>query len=263
MMTASELKDNLDALVERYNVRSFAEKDPVQFPRRFSDKRDIEISALLTSTIAWGRRPMILNNAEKLHALLGHQPYRFVLEGDIESIGEDNIHRTFFGRHLRFFLRGLRDVYRRYGSLEDFALSIDAPSTEAPAWVLAEALNGVLHEANSHCRLDGPSRCLPDKTADSALKRFNMALRWLVRHDGIVDIGCWDALKPSQLYIPLDVHSANTSRALGLLLRKQNDRRAVEELTNTLRRMRPDDPTVYDFALFGVGESGLLDTVLC
>ncbi|MCM1066440.1 MAG: TIGR02757 family protein [Muribaculaceae bacterium] len=258
MMTASELKDNLDALVERYNVAAFAEKDPVQFPRRFSDKRDIEISALLTSTIAWGRRPMILNNAEKLHALLQHEPYRFISEGDIDGISEANIHRTFFGRHLRYFLRGLREVYSRYGSLEDFALACGAPGAEAPAWVLADALNKELRDANSTCPLDGPSRCLPDKVADSALKRFNMALRWLVRRDGIVDIGCWDALHPSQLYIPLDVHSANTSRALGLLSRKQNDRRAVVELTEALRRMRPDDPTVYDFALFGAGEAGLI-----
>ena len=83
-----------------------------------------------------------------------------------------------------------------------------------------------------------------------------MALRWLVRCDGIVDIGCWNAISPAQLFIPLDVHSGNTSRALGLLARKQNDRKAVEELTSALRRFNAEDPTVYDFALFGAGEAG-------
>lgn len=252
----SGLKTKLDILAGQYNVPSFADNDPVQFPRRFSDKRDIEISSLLTSTIAWGRRSMILADAEKLHCLLGGEPLRFVLDGDIEAIGEGNIHRTFFGRHLRYFLRGLRELYRSYGSLEDFAVATGAADSEAAAWTLAENINAVLCWANRSCRLDGPSRCLPDKPDKSALKRLNMALRWLVRRDGIVDIGCWEALRPSQLFIPLDVHSGNTSRALGLLTRRQNDRKAVEELTEVLRRFNPDDPTVYDFALFGAGEAG-------
>ena len=219
----SGLKTKLDILAGQYNVPSFAESDPVQFPRRFSDKRDIEISSLLTSTIAWGRRSMILADAEKLHCLLGGEPLRFVLDGDIEAIGEGNIHRTFFGRHLRYFLRGLRELYRNYGSLEDFAVATGAADSEAAAWTLAENINAVLCRANRSCRLDGPSRCLPDKPDKSALKRLNMALRWLVRRDGIVDIGCWEALRPSQLFIPLDVHSGNTSRALGLLTRRSDD----------------------------------------
>lgn len=250
------LKNKLDELAAQYNVPSFADNDPVQFPRRYADKRDIEISALLTSTIAWGRRSMILADAEKLHDLLCGEPLRFVLDGDIDAIGEGNIHRTFFGRHLRYFLRGLRELYNRYGSLEDFAVAVGAQVSEAPAWTLAENINAVLCGANSKCPMNGPSRCLPDKPDKSALKRLNMALRWLVRRDGIVDIGCWEALRPSQLFIPLDVHSGNTSRALGLLTRRQNDRKAVEELTEALRSFNPEDPTIYDFALFGAGEAG-------
>lgn len=252
-MNRDELKDTLDGLVERYNIPSFADDDPIQFPRRYSDKRDIEISSLLTSTIAWGRRPMILRNAERIDAILNHAPADYVLSGDIDAIPDDNIHRTFFGRHLRYFLRGLREVYSRYGSLEDFAVAVGAPSAEAPSWLIADALGRLMADANATCPLDGPTRCLPDKPDASALKRFNMALRWLVRRDGIVDIGCWSAIKPSQLYIPLDVHSANTSRALGLLTRRQNDRKAVEELTGCLRGFRPEDPVIYDFALFGFG----------
>ena len=255
---ASILKIQLDELAARYNVPSFADNDPVQFPRRYSDKRDIEISALLTSTIAWGRRSMILNNAEKMHAALGHEPFAFITGGDIDSISDANVHRTFFGRHLRYFLRGLRAVYSHYGSLEDFAIATGAVGADAPAWHLAASLNAVMADANSFYPLDGPTRCLPDKPEASALKRFNMALRWLVRNDGIVDIGAWSALTPDRLYIPLDVHSAATSRSLGLLTRRQNDRRAVEELTAALRAFNPGDPTVYDFALFGAGESGEL-----
>ncbi len=247
------LKVRLDELVERYNVPSFADADPVQFPRRFSDKRDIEISSLLTSTIAWGRRPMILRNAERMHGLLADQPYHFVMEGDIDALPDDNVHRTFFGRHLRYFLRGLREVYRRYGSLEDFAKAVGTENSDAPAWLIAARLNALMVDANAACPLEGPTRCLPDKPDKSALKRLNMALRWLVRRDGIVDIGCWSLIGPEKLYLPLDVHSAATARSLGLLQRTQNDRRAVEEVTEALRLFRPSDPVIYDFALFGAG----------
>lgn len=255
------MKERLDALVAKYNVPEFADDDPVGFPRAFSSRGDIEISALLTSTIAWGRRPMILRNARKMHALLDNRPEDFVRGGDIESIPDDNVHRTFFGRHLRYYLRGLRELYHRYGSLEDFAVSIGAPQSEAPAWEIAGALGRLLADANAHCPLGGPDRCLPADMRTTALKRFNMALRWLVRDDGIVDIGCWTALRPSQLYIPLDVHSAATARSLGLLERRANDRRAVEELTARLREYNAEDPTVYDFALFGAGIAGGLSRV--
>ncbi len=255
-MNDIELHNRLDELVDRYNRPAFADADPVQFPRRYSDARDIEISALLTSTIAWGRRPMILRDAERLHELLGGEPYAFVTGGDIDDIDDRNIHRTFFGRHLRHYLRGLRSLYGHYGSLENLAAAVGADKSEAPAWEIAGALNGIIHQANGGCCPAGGARCLPADIRTTALKRFNMALRWLVRHDGIVDIGVWSVLKPSQLYLPLDVHSGNMSRSLGLLARTANDRRAVVEVTERLRRFRPDDPTVYDFALFGVGVEG-------
>ena len=250
-----DLKSFLDSRVEQYNVPEFVADDPVQFPRRFSDKRDIEIAALLISSISWGKRPMILRNSDKLLAMLGNDPYAFVASGDFASIPEGNIHRTFFSRHLLYVLNGLRSLYSRYGSVEDFARAVGAPHSEAPAWTLAAALSGYIAEANRSCgyTLDGPDRFLPSKPDSSALKRLNMALRWLVRNDGIVDIGCWSALKPSQLFIPLDVHVGNVSRSLGLLSRTQNDRRAVDELTAALRTFRPDDPVAYDFALFGIG----------
>ncbi len=142
--------------------------------------------------------------------------------------------------------------------MENFGASLGIDRNEAPAWALAEAINKISAEVNCACPdpLDGPTRCLPDKVDSSALKRLNMALRWLVRDDGIVDIGCWKLLKPSQLFIPLDVHSGNTARALGLLSRKQNDRKAVIELNDNLCKFNAQDPVIYDFALFGAGEAG-------
>lgn len=254
-----DIKELLDREVARYNRPEFIEDDPVQFPHLYKDKRDIEIASLLVSTIAWGKRPMICRNASRMMALMEHRPYDYVMDGGFEELPDGNIHRTFFNANLKHYLRGLRLVYTRYGSLEDLAVACGAPSSEAPAWTLAAALNGILCEANDGCT---DSRCLPLGLETTALKRFNMALRWLVRNDGIVDLGVWTALTPAMLRIPLDVHVGNVSRALGLLERKANDRRAVEELTSRLRTFCPEDPVKYDFALFGAGVAARADQLI-
>lgn len=252
-MTDNDLKELLDAEAHRINSLDFVVEDPVQFPRRFSDKRDIEITALLISTIAWGKRSMICRNADRILALMDGQPYKYVMDEGYEDLPDCNIHRTFFAKNMRHYLRGLHSIYSRHGSLEDFAVKSLAGKDEHLSWHLAEAINRELAAANggvSDCR------CMPLGLDKSALKRFNMALRWLVRDDGIVDLGVWKAIKPSQLYVPLDVHVGNISRQLGLLTRKANDRAAVEELTGRLRKFNAEDPTLYDFALFGIGVSG-------
>lgn len=249
------LKNILDEAVSNINTPEFIPSDPVRFPHLFSNQRDIEIVSLLISTIAWGKRQMILRNGEKLLEILHGEPYHFVCEGNIDAIdSERNIHRTFFGRDLAYYLRGLRAVYSKYETLEDFAAGCGAVADEFPAWKLVDSLNAVFDCANEgHFR---SVRCLPENLESTPLKRINMALRWLVRDDGIVDLGVWKALKPSQLFIPLDVHVANTSRSLGLLSRRNNDRKAAIEITSHLRRFDSDDPIKYDFALFGLGVKG-------
>lgn len=255
----NRIRDLLDRYAAEYNVESFAQDDPVQFPRQFDALPDREIASLLVSTIAWGRRPMILRDARRLLDLLEGEPHRFVLQGDIDSIPDDiNIHRTFFGRHLKYYLRGLRAIYSEHPTLEAFARSKDVHNPNvAPAWALAEALIGALAEANSGIAVtpETPSRCLPSRPSASALKRLNLALRWLCRRDGIVDPGGWNLIPPSRLYIPMDVHVVATAKALGLLPEslRSPDRKSAEALTTALSEFRPDDPTVYDFALFGLG----------
>ncbi len=252
-MTDNDLKELLDFEARRINNIDFVKEDPVQFPRRFSDQRDIEIAALLSSTIAWGKRSMICRNADRMLALMDNQPYRYVMDEGYEDLPDCNIHRTFFARNMRHYLRGLHSIYSRYATLEDFAGDVLKGITDHAAWHLAGAVNRELAAANGG---EDDCRCLPLGLDKSALKRFNMALRWLVRDDGIVDLGVWKVIRPSQLYVPLDVHVGNISRQLGLLSRKANDRAAVDELTDRLRMFNPEDPTLYDYALFGIGVSG-------
>lgn len=246
------LKELLDKKAEQYNCKEFIENDPVQFPHRFSDKRDIEIAALLASTIAWGNRKMIINSCEKmLFGIMDGKPYDYVMNGEWEKLDEArNIHRTFFVRDFNYLCRGLRGVYRHQDTLETFFSDNDV-------WNGISALRNAFSAENNAL----PTKHLSNPVATkgkpaSACKRLNMMLRWLSRDDGIVDIGIWKNVVPSKLMIPLDVHVARIGRQLGLITRTQNDRKTVEELTAQLRVFSPDDPVLYDFALFGIGVTG-------
>ena len=244
------LKEYLDQTAARINVPSFVDSDPIQFPRRFSRLEDIEIVSFLASHIAWGHRKMICNNCEKLLAWMNGEPHRWLMEGAYEELeDEQNVHRTFFASSLKYMARGLRRVYADYGTMQDCARRCNIHLAEESSWLLVQRLNEVLHHENGV----GDKYCFPQDMKKTALKRVNMALRWLVRDDGIVDMGVWDVITPAQLFIPLDVHVGDTARRLGLLQMSSNDKYAVLHLTSRLREMRPQDPVFYDFALFGVG----------
>lgn len=250
-MIERDIVELLDREATRINRPEFIGNDPVQFPRRFSRPQDIETVAFLSAIIAWGRRTMICRDAERMLTLMDHEPYAYVMEQGYEDLDPRmNLHRTFFAEHFQWFLRGLRRIFSDYGSLDSFSAAVGAGKCEAPAWKLVEEMERVMRDENQG--LDCP-QCLPVNLRNTALKRVNMALRWLVRDDGIVDMGIWESIPKSKLYIPLDVHAGNTARSLGLLDRKANDRKSVELLTSELAAIRPDDPVFYDYALFGIG----------
>jgi uncharacterized protein (TIGR02757 family) len=245
-----EIAELLLSEAKRINSPDFIAADPVQFPRRFTELADVEIVSLLAAHLAWGNRKMICRDTERLLALMDMQPHRYVMDCGYEELPDEiNIHRTFFGRNLKHMLRGLRAIYQRHGSLDAFCRACGAPQSDYPSWHLAAAINAEMAAANGG---ETDSRCLPLNLESTALKRLNMALRWLVRRDGIVDMGLWTSLTPAQLFIPLDVHVGDTARELGLVTRRANDRRTTVELTETLRTLRPDDPVYFDYALFGI-----------
>ncbi len=246
----SDLKSYLDAEARRINSVDFIANDPVQFPRRYEVLQDIEIVSLLSASIAWGKRGMICNNCEKMLRLMDYQPHRYVIEQGYEELDAMNIHRTFFAEDFKYMLRGLHRIYSSYDSLHDFAQHCRVGDSETPSWQLVEYMQREYSLANAGTT---NSQCLPTRLENTALKRINMALRWLVRNDGIVDMGVWSVIKPSQLFIPLDVHVGNVARELGLITRRANDKRTVIELTECLRLMNADDPVIYDYALFGLG----------
>ncbi len=246
------LRAVLDEKFARYNCKDFIKNDPISFPHSFTRREDIEISALLASVIAWGNRKMILASGRKMFYDIMHSaPYEYIMSGEWESLDDAlNIHRTFFAGDFKYICRGLKNIYAKHGTME-------ALFCGCTVWEGIENLRGEMAMANDGATTKHLSNPTPQKGKPaSACKRIHMMLRWLCRKDGVVDLGIWDSVSPSGLMIPLDVHVARTARLLGIITRKQNDRRTVEELTAQLRKLSPDDPVKYDFALFGVGEAG-------
>lgn len=249
-LSPSELKEFLDAKVEIYNNPDFIESDPIQIPHQFSKKEDVEVAGFLTSTIAWGNRKSIINNAKKLMGLLDNAPHDFVMnhqETDLEKL-LPFVHRTFNGSDCIQFIASLKHIYTHHKGLEQvFAQHAETDSLQPAISKFKSVFFEIEH-------LPRTQKHVSDPLKNSAAKRINMFLRWMVRPNNTgVDFGIWESLSPSQLSCPLDVHSGNVARKLGLLNRKQNDAKALLELDTALRQLDAKDPVKYDFALFGLG----------
>ena len=249
-MTQTELKEFLDNKVIQYNNRDFIESDPVQIPHLFTKKEDIEIAGFLAATISWGKRPMIIKNCLQMMDLLGNTPHDFVMhhtQEDLEKLA-DFKHRTFNSIDFQFFITSLKNIYTNHGGLEQvFAKNISNNSLQPAIHEFKKVFFEIPHPTRT-------TKHVSDPLKGSAAKRINMFLRWMVRQDKLgVDLGIWKSISPAYLSCPLDVHTGNVGRKLGLITRKQNDAKALLELDNNLRKLDAKDPIKYDFALFGLG----------
>ncbi|MBZ9728957.1 TIGR02757 family protein [Salegentibacter sp. JZCK2] len=249
-MKKSELKSFLDFKVEQYNTPEFIDSDPVQIPHQFSKKEDIEIAGFLTATIAWGNRKSILKNANRLMEMLDRSPHDFILnhtESDLENL-TGFVHRTFNETDLIYFISALKNIYKNHNGIEAiFTENAEKKSLQPAIHEFKKVFFEISHPHRTQKHVSDPLK-------NSAAKRINMYLRWMVRKDQAgVDFGLWKKLDASQLSCPLDVHSGNVARKLKLLKRKANDAKALAELDTSLRKLDPTDPVKYDFALFGLG----------
>jgi uncharacterized protein (TIGR02757 family) len=248
-LSDSELKDFLDEKSFEYNQKRFIETDPIKIPHQFFKKEDIEISAFLTSIIAWGKRLTIINNGNKMMEIMENNPYNFIMNASKNEIEKINfVHRTFNSIDFRYFIKTLKKIYVDYGSLENVFCELDNENN----------MHRSIHNFKRiFFKNNYPSRTtkhISDPLKGSACKRINMFLRWMVRKDNCgVDFGIWDKISPSVLSCPLDVHSGNVARKLGLIERNQNDHKSVLQLDKKLKLLDPKDPVKYDFALFGLG----------
>jgi len=254
ILERTEVYELLEEYYDYYNRKGFIDHDPVSVPHQYERAEDIEIAGFISATLAWGQRPVIIRNANILLESMPDGPYEFLMTAEdyqIESFGGFK-HRTFNGTDCIFFLKSLRNIYIHHGGLkkvfqEGFSIYGNIPDT-------------IRHFRNVFFSIPFPGRTLkhvPDLDKGAAGKRINMFLRWMVRRDDRgVDFGIWDRIPMSELYIPLDLHAGRVARELGLLKRKQNDWRAVNQLTFKLREFDRKDPVKYDYALFGLSAMG-------
>ena len=251
-MHFDELKALLDAKAELYNRPEFIPSDPISIPHSFSYRGDIEISGFLVAAIAWGQRASIVKNGFRLMELMDNAPYDFVMQAKPNDLKRLTgfVHRTFNSDDLLFFVESLRNLYTNHGGLEG-AFSAGLKPEDRDVF---NALCGFRTRFLDSPHLPRSAKHIANPAAGSTAKRINMFLRWMVRSDTKgVDFGLWKSISPALLCCPLDVHVGNIARKLGLLERKQNDWKAVEELTAKLCQLDGNDPVKYDFALFGMG----------
>lgn len=243
-----ELKDLLEHKFNLYNSKNFIIEDPISIPHAYNQKEDIEIISFLISIISWGNRKSIIKSGNKLREILGSSPIDFVMrfkESDLKKV--DFVHRTFNKYDLIYFLKSLKNIYMNHNGLENvFSKNLNDKFMYNNISNFRNIFFSLDHEKRTEKHISNPKK-------NSACKRINMFLRWMVRNDGVVDFGIWKKIKPSMLSCPLDVHTANIGRKLNLISRKQNDLKTVLELDQKLRSFDKNDPVKYDYALFGMG----------
>lgn len=249
-MNKKELKSFLDEKARAFEYPQFLEQDPIQIPHRFDKKEDIEIAGFLIATIAWGNRVSIIKSGNRMMDFMDNDPFAFIMEHketDLKSLSTF-VHRTFNGIDFIYFIKALRNIYTKHKGLEyAFSTHKKAPDMYENIHLFKKTFFELAHEKRTEKHVSDPLN-------GSAAKRLNMYLRWMVRPSVMgVDFGVWNRLNTSQLSCPLDVHSGNVARSLGILNRKQNDFKALVQLDTALRKFDPTDPVKYDFALFGLG----------
>ncbi|MDD4107575.1 MAG: TIGR02757 family protein [Prolixibacteraceae bacterium] len=244
------LRELLEEKVEKYNRPEWIETDPVQIPKQFTLKENIEIAGFLASTISWGSRTSIIKNAFRLMSIMDNDPFGYVMNATSEDYThlKKFVHRTFNGDDCIYFIKSLKNIYSNHSGLQNVF--------ETGFKTDGSVKNALIHFHSTFFKISGERtrKHVANVAKGSSAKRLNMFLRWMVRNDSKgVDFGIWDGIPVSGLMLPLDVHTGNIARILGLLQRKYNDWEAVEEVTANLRKFDQLDPVKYDFALFGLG----------
>lgn len=221
---------------KQYNTKDFIKNDPIQFPHRFTDNKDIEISGFLTAWISYGNRSVILKKANYLHDIMENKPYHFITKQKYTSFKNNNNSFYRFYKYSDFYLicNKLYEIYANAESIESYIHLLDS---NIPIISLEKVFTG----------LPGIP-CI-----NSACKRLNMFLRWMIRQDKIVDFGIWNQYSPANLIIPLDTHVFQTAHKINLTDRKTVNMITAKDITNSLKDIFPEDPCLGDFALFGYG----------
>jgi uncharacterized protein (TIGR02757 family) len=258
------LKKTLDTFYSEYDFKEKIKHDPIEIPHRYSDPDDIEIAGLFASSLAYGKIGLFKPVIEQLLKPGGRHPAGF-LKGF--NLGRDK--KYFQGISYRFnkekdilcLVYMISHALREWGSLKNIFYHYYKPAHEDISSALERFVNCFMKINTApvygkNIKPYGLRQFFPSPESGSACKRLNLFLRWMVRTKDI-DLGIWNKIPPSKLIIPLDTHIARISRCLGLGKRKSTDWKTAKEITDALKKLDPEDPLKYDFALCHQGISRL------
>ena len=250
LMEFESLRELLETLYDRYNRTEFIAPDPISVPHRFEGREDREIAGFLSATIAWGNRRAIVGNACRMMSYMDNAPADFVKNASEEELRKLTVcvHRTFNGEDLIAYVRALRSLFRRYGSLGEFFEGRYAATGSIPS-----VLSDFRREFFAEPHPPRSEKHLSSIDKGSACKRLNMFLRWMIRRDSEVDFGIWRNFSPCELIIPLDTHVSEMAFRLELTRSKSYTLNNARTITAALAEVFPEDPCLGDFALFGYG----------
>ncbi len=248
-----ELKSFLDNWVEKIEQPDYVDDDPILFMHAFNQKEDQLLAGFFAATMAWGRRDVVIRKVRDFLDRMDNRPADFIANfSDRDAHRFEGFkHRTFKPIDMKWLVKILQTILRDYNSFENFWAYCYQKANENN-----RPLMSVFHEQFFAQHPEAPQRTrkhVSNADKKSSCKRLYLFLRWAVRDKSPVDLGLMNFLPQSELMIPLDVHVARQARALGLLSRTYNDWWAVQELTEALQLLDPQDPAKYDYALFGLG----------
>lgn len=254
-------KPQLERLYNLYNSRKWVHPDPLEFLYEYPDFKDREVAGLIASSLAYGRVAQILKSVSGVLEKMGPSPYDFLMSttpSTLLHVYSDFKHRFTTGEELAAMLIGAKSVIERFDSLYNCFLSGFRDDDETVLTGLSFLANEFRTELNGNC-----NSLLPLPERGSACKRWNLFLRWMVREDH-VDPGGWNRVSPAKLIVPLDTHMYRICLLLGMTGRKNADMRTALEITRAFRKIEPQDPVRYDFALtrLGIRTDADLDTFL-
>jgi uncharacterized protein (TIGR02757 family) len=252
------LKATLDNLYAGFDYADSA-ADPIQIVRRFERPEDCEIVGFCAAALAFGRVASVLQSIERLVAIMGARPAAYVRAFDPRrerKAFHGLVHRWTRGDDLVALLWILRQMIDRAGSLEGFFLQGTPVGDDVGGALDSFSERGLgLDVERAYGRVPGRAGVcyfFPRPSAGSACKRLNLFLRWMVRRDAH-DLGVWKRVPPARLIVPLDTHVIRVGRCLRLTRYTSPGWRMAQEITASLRRLDPDDPVKYDFALCHLG----------
>ena len=241
---------NWEKLIAEYNDMRYFATDPVAVVKRCKEQKDIEVMGIVCSWLAYGNRNQIYKKCCMAYDLMSAKPYDYVMSGQWREYkdSDKNFYRLFFYCDFHDLMQSLYNVYQQHATLEEALFATLVGTRRAVSYDPQGAKTRILESLISFFNANG----IPQNTK-SACKRLCLFLRWMVRRDGIVDLGVWTKFSPADLLIPLDVHVNRVAHQHGLLTRTSADMRSVLELTQKCKELYPYDPTIMDFALFGAG----------